>query len=363
MGRSWRFVIVSLGMALCACSDGDGAAGAMPLAVDLITSAGAGGSAGGVEIWRPGADAPPPEELRFQQIGPALGVGGASIQLANGRVVLQLRHWQAVLIANTSRGACTASLVGPRVLLMAAHCVDKGRRPADVGGGMIELASANNLQRRFRCVMPDAYRNAPVHPEGGVRLTRDFALCLLTSAIPTNSGMTFESISTVAIYGAGSDVLLMGFGCTRVEAVRDRDGRRRIVTSDNPGDPSGRLHFGDEKLSGRDATADGLEASGIYAFTLSRNNEEPVLCPGDSGGPVFLGASIADQTGPRRVIAVNSAVGLAPEDGQGATFVSLFAPTATADFIGFIEKFESDNPAVVICGRGNAAPGVGVCHG
>ncbi len=222
-------------------------------------------------------------------------------QVGNGQVV-DPRFFQAVLRMRTG-GTCTASLVGPAVILIAAHCVDESRRIV-FAAGAAQVAGVCRI--------------APTY--NPVRHHDDWALCLLERRVAPGS-LTFETVDTEARPPAGTSVALNGYGCT----FRDGplDGRLRIGFSTTANRPAGFRR----------------EPSAIYTKS-DVGQGEAFLCPGDSGGPLFVMND--DTSGPRRIVGVNSRTTF--EYG-----VSVFSATAAPTARAFIADFV-DLTGAKICG-------------
>jgi hypothetical protein len=295
------------------------------------------------------ADDPPqraPEpEINFQSLPDVIPT--ASIQLANGTEVINIAAWSAVAIARVKDGRiCTATLIGPRVLLTAAHCVDA----ADVNnitrtiGGTVTFGGSEIPL--LSCSMHPAYGHAPVAPEGQPRASEDFALCELAAPV---TNVTQETLDSGGPMVKAEPLLMTGFGCTNIRVVGDQF---VYVAGDD------KLRMGDAKVDAV-GVLDETGAAGQYLRTRSRK-VEPILCPGDSGGPAFRGASLQRQDGPkRRVVAVNSKVVAVFEDND-YTYFSFVATTLAPAFKTFQKDWSNENPQTrgvcgvdLVAGRGN----------
>lgn len=169
------------------------------------------------------------------------------------------------IIRMTTGGTCTAAVVGPATILFAAHCVDHQ--------SLISfLADGQSIE--------GICEQAP-----GFRLgndSEDWALCLLSREI---GGFAYESVNLQTAPAVGDEVILTGYGCT--EQGGGIDGLLRAGVSDVSAKPNG---WPDE-------------TSTIYTAS-SVSGGQAVLCPGDSGGPLFR--FTGGVTDARSVVGVNS---------------------------------------------------------
>ena len=146
---------------------------------------------------------------------------------------------------------CTATIVGPRTILTAAHCVRDS-------GSIEDVATFVHDQEVFQATCSH-------HPQYTDSYSYDFALC------KTNSEMKvkYASIDTQAP-AIGDHVTLMGYGCTN---PRDQDGE-----GGGNGGNDGKLRYGDAKVTLLPGNGVG---GGQYFYTTG----SVALCFGDSGGP------------------------------------------------------------------------------
>ena len=171
-------------------------------------------------------------------------------------------QWPASFYSAAKSGRCTATLVGPRALLLAAHCVGDGQ-PATIklSGGPISGTCTRS-------------------PEYLGDASADYALCFMVKPI-SELGLTFETINTdPTIIKRQAPITLTGYGCTATDDTGGNDGIFRIASTTIfalPGDPA----------SERDTIL---------------IQDSIAICPGDSGGGAYV-----YQTPERRLlVSVNS---------------------------------------------------------
>lgn len=169
-------------------------------------------------------------------------------------------EWPASVYARMGNSACSATVVGERVLLIASHCVSNGGTASFTVGG-------------------NAYRATCTHTPGygGFRgnSTYDWSLCLVDRKV---TGIPYERLATDSSgVAAGVTLRLTGYGCIRQGGGGGNDGVFRIGTAPVVSLPSG---------SNADIVTRGQAA----------------LCYGDSGGAAYLEKS----DGTRVIVGVNS---------------------------------------------------------
>lgn len=204
-------------------------------------------------------------------------------------------EWPASVYARTSDdAACSATLIGERVLLIASHCVENGMR--------VEFAAhANNY--RATCSQHPDYRR------GKGNITADWALCLVERPV---TGVLFENVGAHEKLQLGEEVTLSGYGCINAGGGGGNDGIFRI----------GRAHV------------DGLPFETNFDVVTKGG---AALCFGDSGGAAYV------VKGDRRVIfGVNS---------RGDINTASYLPAvSTPAFINWAMTWSKKQNNVRICG-------------
>jgi len=161
--------------------------------------------------------------------------------LIGGNIVDKAKYPGVIRISSNGAG-CTASVVGPNVVLTAAHCVDNGAKVSFKHSGLSYTSEG--------CVH---------HPGYKTNKTQDFALCKVKDVaapwISVNASHDFVKV--------GESLVLSGYGCTNKGGGGGNDGY---------------LRMGEAKVLQVPNTGSNFDivSKGVAA-----------LCFGDSGGPVF----------------------------------------------------------------------------
>lgn len=217
-----------------------------------------------------------------------------------GAVVVDPADYPALFREDPPGAGCVATLIGPRALITAAHCVPDA--------GKVSLQFKNKTPIEGTCTHAPGYNKKT--------LDYDLALCLMTA---DTTGFRYETVLTDSTrIKKGDRVRLTGYGCTTSKGT-GADGKYRAGEAVVDKLPSGTSPF--------------LETDGQVA-----------LCFGDSGGPVF-----AFTGNYRAQIAVNSSVlpGQNTPLGTRSYLMSLSVPEALAFFEAWRKK-----TGAVICGLG-----------
>jgi len=237
---------------------------------------------------------------------------------------------------NTPRGraACTAALIGPKVLLTAGHCVPSDNKLALKFGGH-DYPTDCDRHAAYTRQDPD--------------LSADFALCRLKESFPLPAGARFETVATPTLnVMTGQAVVLSGYGCTSdVASAASADGKYRIginsvVQTSNS--PTPMAPFTADYYAPR-------ELNNLFTSNSGAN-----LCPGDSGGPAFQiveGPESGSQYPNRLLVGVNSRVAYA--DSNHLVFgPSVISATGGPSFRSWAEHWACERSGNMKSGPGDA---------
>ena len=169
------------------------------------------------------------------QVKPDRSIGP---NLINGEPV-DIDDWRMVVRIRTGNSGCSATVVGPKAVITAAHCGNNGSTST------FSLAGKSYSGRFYR---------SGLYP----RRDHDMAVIVLSDEIPLADVKSFASVGENRLE-IGDPLYLLGYGCVRPGGGGGNDGI---------------LRAGFTKVTGY---------SGYDVVSSDRNGA--ALCYGDSGGP------------------------------------------------------------------------------
>jgi hypothetical protein len=221
----------------------------------------------------------------------------ATPSLVGGVVPTDPKQWSSIFYSLVGQDFCTATLVGDKVLLTAAHCV-QGASKIIIGKGK----GANT-------------GDCTASPEFAQDNTADWALCRMQNSF---TGIRPEKIDpNLSAVFEEAELQLTGFGC---------------MVASGPGN-SGTFSIGSATVV---STPNGTNYIATYGAVAA--------CYGDSGGPAFVGS---DTTKPetRLLVSINSK--------GDSTHRTLLSSIGTHDALCFFQTWTANNKLKI---NGQAAP-------
>lgn len=194
--------------------------------------------------------------------------------------------WQEVVRITSGGAGCTATIVGPRVIITAAHCTGNGATAKFTYKGTSYSAKMTR---------------SPLYPAKDHDISVGVVASEITGAVPHQIG---------GAAATGTEITLLGYGCINVGGGGGNDGILRIGKSVITG------------FSGYDM--------------VSRTPGGAALCYGDSGGPAFVGTE-----GNYKLLGINSKGNISDTNYN--------ARLDRQESQDFLKKYASDN-GVTICG-------------
>ncbi|MDR3439998.1 trypsin-like serine protease [Telmatospirillum sp.] len=272
-------------------------------------------------------------------------IASSRIELVDGVAVpVQSKDWMTIVVTpilfngqiQPVEGRCTGTLVGPGVILLAAHCLDQGAANGSLRPAFLKV---DGERVPLICAIFPTYLGSPYSPTAP-RRSEDFGMChaSLAGPHPIIAAMKYEMLDLTPA-AAGQPVLMTGYGCTDIDKPEAMDATLRI---------------GDAAIG---YAAGNLGPAGDYATISSLSDDEPSLCPGDSGGPLFSGATVKSPQGQRRVRGVNSS--------YANVLPARFSKVAMLSLSGFSEwviQWLRNFPDAYVCGISDPAVAPS-CHG
>jgi len=210
------------------------------------------------------------------------------IQLIGGTPAAPKAHEEVVRIIG--EGSCTATLVGPRVIVTAAHCAEPG--------DLVDFTYKGK-----------PYAAKIVHSALYETYNHDLAVGILPAAVTDAKPMTIAGAAT-----EGDTLTLMGYGCTKPNGTGGNDGILRVGTT---------------TVVDRDS---------LFLESFSEE-DEAALCFGDSGGPAFI-----QTAGKLTLVGINSAGNI-----RDTNLNTRLDSSTSRKFLAEVEKVLS----VQICGIGS----------
>ena len=255
--------------------------------------------------------------------------------IIGGRRVQDAKEWPATFkFGQDEDEFCTATAVGPRVILTAAHCLPDGAKGHVVVNDTRSKIVCNHHPQYTSCPKTPAEFSDPSSCPAGKTTSADYALCLADMPLAIKE---YESVNTnAALPESASVITLTGYGCNQDGGF---DGG------------FGYLFEGETQVETLPAGAEPLQWSSYYIITKGN----AALCYGDSGGPSYKLLDVSGKS--RLLIGVNSRSNMKEDDLSYLSATNLSAFTTWAR--DWAKERTKDGVIVQICGLHT---GVSGCH-
>lgn len=162
---------------------------------------------------------------------------------------VQPDEYEEVIRITNGKASCSASLIGPRVVLTAAHCTGPNGDIFPVSAEKVYEFTKGRTVYKARCQIAPDYRSRTGD--------QDMALCKTDKAVSGKYAIVMQKGPKI-----NELVTLVGYGCTSESGRGGNDGILRVG----------------------DAPVTKLDTKHYYSF---HTKGDSALCFGDSGGPAF----------------------------------------------------------------------------
>jgi hypothetical protein len=202
----------------------------------------------------------------------------SELQVIRGKVAVQ-SDWPATLRFESNGAYCTSTIVGERVLVTAAHCVQNGSKAR---------VSINGAWRDdITCYHPAQYKGTAcigvTEVKEIVGCTADIALCLAEKPL---ASARIEAINSDANESrTGASLIMLGFGCTT-------EGGGRLSKD---------LMIGDAEIKATSVPgASSNPKNTLQEYIITEGHS--AVCSGDSGGAAYN----SEDSAVRKIIGIGS---------------------------------------------------------
>jgi hypothetical protein len=205
---------------------------------------------------------------------------GQGVPKIVGGEVADQKQYPAIFRARFAGSSCTWFLVGPKVLLSAAHCLGGATGSQIAARVRIKLPGAEAVFETQECATAAAYP---------ADRSQDWAACRFATAVPAPVGANvvgYEVLSRTPVRKNAS-VRIGGYGCVESNGTMSKV---YVIGNATVSDAPPRALLPGAFVE----TPNAIELMALPAF----------LCGGDSGGPAFFYEDESDSI-TRRVIGLN----------------------------------------------------------